>query len=79
MSTITFDTLSFTRRLREAGFDERQAETVIRVVADAQDNLVTRDQLQIELAPIRASLDKLVWMVGAVMGLAIANFAKQYF
>ncbi|MDI9333032.1 MAG: hypothetical protein QM533_01520 [Cytophagales bacterium] len=79
MSTITFDTLNFTRRLREAGFDERQAETVIRVVADAQDNLVIRDQLQIELAPIRASLDKLVWMIGAVLGLAIANFAKQYF
>ena len=26
MGTITFDTLSFTRKLRDAGFDESQAE-----------------------------------------------------
>ena len=33
MGTITFDTLSFTRKLRDAGFDERQAEAVVRVMA----------------------------------------------
>jgi hypothetical protein len=40
MSTITFDTLEFTRKLRDDGFDEKQAETVIRVIADAQGTLV---------------------------------------
>jgi hypothetical protein len=29
MSTITFDTLDFTRKLRDAGFDERQSEAVV--------------------------------------------------
>ena len=41
MSTLTFDTLEFTRKLREAGFDQKQAETVVRVMADAQSALVT--------------------------------------
>ena len=40
---ITFDTLDATKRLREAGFDEKQAETVVRVLSDAQSNLVTRE------------------------------------
>jgi hypothetical protein len=79
MSTITFDTLSFTRKLREAGFDEKQAETVVRVVADAQERLVTRDYFESQMRVIDARFDKLTWMIGAVLGLAIANFAKQYF
>jgi len=28
---------------------------------------------------IDAKLDKLQWMIGIVIALAIANFAKQYF
>ncbi len=42
MSTLTFDTVEFTRKLRAAGFDQKQAETVVRVMADAQSALVTR-------------------------------------
>ncbi len=43
MSILTFDTLEATRRLRDAGFDEKQAETVVRVLSDAQDRLVTSE------------------------------------
>ena len=32
---ITFDTLEATRKLREAGFDEKQTETVVRVLFEA--------------------------------------------
>jgi hypothetical protein len=79
MATITFDTLNFTRKLRDAGFNEAQAEAVVRVVADAQDNVVTRDHFDSKMHVIDARFDKLTWMLGAVLGLAIANFAKQYF
>jgi hypothetical protein len=79
MSTITFDTLEFTRKLRDAGFDEKQAETVVRVIADAQGQLVTKTDLQIELAPIKADLLLLKWMMGGLIALAISNFAKQFF
>ncbi len=79
MTTVTFDTLTFTRKLRDAGFDEKQAEAVVRVVADAQNNLVTRDYFDAKMSLVDVKFDKLTWMLGAVLGLAIANFVKQYF
>jgi len=83
MSTITFGTHEFVRRLEEAGFDQKQAEGVIRVMAEAQGPLVTRDyldfKLEKEFAPIRAELLLVKWMMGALIALAIANFAKQFF
>ena len=81
MSTITFDTHKFVRKLEEAGFDRKQAEGLseaMRAVIDESD-LVTKKDLQIELAPIRADLNLLKWMIGALLALAIANFAKQFF
>ncbi|MEI7614180.1 MAG: hypothetical protein WCK63_14870 [Betaproteobacteria bacterium] len=72
MTTITFDTLEATRRLRDAGFDEKQSETVVRVLSDAQSQLVTREHFDAKFALLQ-------WMLGAVLVLAIANFAKQYF
>ncbi len=79
MSTVTFDTLHFTRKLRDAGFDEKQAEAVVPVVADVQDKLVTTDHFDSKMSVIDTKFDKMTWMLGAVLGLAIANFAKQYF
>lgn len=83
MSTVTFDTLSFTRKLREAGFDEQQAEAVVRVIADAQDALVTREYFDAKIdkleARVDAKVDKLSWMMGILIALAAANFAKQFF
>ena len=35
--------------------------------------LVTKKDLQIELAPIKADLNLLKWMMGALIALAIAN------
>lgn len=72
MSTVTFDTMEAVRKLRNAGFDEKQAETVVRVLSDAQGSLVTRDYLDSKLEPIK-------WMMGVLIGLAVANFAKQFF
>ena len=40
--------------------------------------LVTKKDLQIELAPIKADLNLLKWMMGALIALAIANFSKQF-
>ena len=79
MSTITFDTLEATRKLRDAGFDEKQSETVVRVLADAQDSLVTREHFDFKFTLIEAKMDKLSWMLAAILALAAANFAKQYF
>jgi hypothetical protein len=79
MSTITFDTLDATRRLRDAGFDEKQVETVVRVLSDAQSNLVTREYFDSRMSVVDAKFDKLTWMMGVLIAIAIANFAKQFF
>lgn len=57
MTIVTFDTLDATRRLRDAGFDEKQAETVVRVLSDTQSNLVTREHLDTKLEQLEFSLN----------------------
>ncbi|HIJ97074.1 MAG TPA: DUF1640 domain-containing protein [Desulfuromonadales bacterium] len=81
MSTITFDTHLFVRRLKDAGFDEKQAESLSEAMRAAIDEseLVTKKDFQIELAPIKADLNLLKWMLGALIAMTIANFAKQFF
>ena len=82
MTTITFDTLEGAAKLRAAGFDEMQ----VRVLADAQEGLVTRSHFDTQLALLRADMAVLRtesghtrWMLGVVIALAAANFAKQFF
>ncbi len=81
MSAITFDTHKFVRKLQEAGFDEKQAEGLTDAMRAAIDEseLVTKKDLQIELSPIKADLNLLKWMMGALIAIAVANFAKQFF
>lgn len=81
MSAITFDTPKFVRKLQEAGFDEKQAEGLTEAMRAAIDEseLVTKKDLQIELAPIKADLNLLKWMMGALVAIAVANFSKQFF
>ena len=83
MSTITFDTHEFVSKLRAAGFDEKQAEAVVRMVTEAQSNLVTRDHFDNKLEMLEtkfeSKFDKLSWMFAALIAIAVANFAKQFF
>lgn len=68
MSTLTFDTLEATRRLRDAGFDEKQAETVVRVLSEAQDRLVTREHFDSKLESIEL---RLTIKLGAFLSIAV--------
>ena len=79
MSTVTFDTLEVTSRLRDAGFDEKQAEAVVRALSDAQSSLVTLEHFDARMALVDAKFDKLTWMMGILIAIALANFAKQFF
>jgi hypothetical protein len=80
MAAVTFDTHKFVRKLKESGFEEKQAESLIEALQAAitESDLVTKKDLQIELAPLKADLNLLKWMVGALLGLAISMFAKQF-
>jgi hypothetical protein len=83
MATVTFDTLELVDKLKSAGFVQEQAEAVVRVIADAQEDLVTRaylDQaLQRELSPIRTEIAVLKWMMGVVIGGLVALIIKGFF
>lgn len=88
MSSITFDTHKFVRKLQEAGFDEKQAEGLTEAMRAAIDDseLVTRRDLrafELRLDPrfeaIKGDMSLLKWMMGALIAIAIANFSKQFF
>lgn len=82
MATVTFDTLELVTKLKSAGFADEQAETVVRVIADAQQELVSREYLdnalQRELAPVRTELAVLKWMTGIVIGGVMALIIKTF-
>jgi hypothetical protein len=83
MATITFDSLKISDKLKASGFSAEQAETVVRVIAEAQDELVTKKDLdvalsplKIELAVLRTEVTQIKWMLGFVIGGIIAVLAK---
>ena len=88
MSAVTFDTVKFAKKLETAGMSARQAEAEAWALQDAlsESELATKQdvsELRYEFREIRTELNgKLAlvqWMLAAVLALAIANFAKQYF
>ena len=60
-------------------FDSRKSvfklQGVMRAGVD-ESGLVTKKDLQIELAPVKADLNLLKWMVGTLIAMAVANFSK---
>ena len=78
MATITFDSLKLADRLKTAGFTSEQAEAVVRVIADAQDELVTKKDLEIALAPFKADVQLLKWMMGIVLAGVVGIFVKLF-
>jgi hypothetical protein len=87
MSTLAFDTLKYAERLRAAGVSEQQAkaeaEALRDVLSEALDStLATKSDVQLvvqRMDVFDAKMDKRSWMLGILIALAIANFAKQFF
>ncbi|MEO5660101.1 MAG: DUF1640 domain-containing protein [Polaromonas sp.] len=82
MATITFDSLKLSDKLKASGFTAEQAETVVRVIAEAQDELVTKKDLQIALEqvlnPMKADLLVLKWAVGLNTALCLLILGKLF-
>jgi len=69
--------------VKSAGFTAEQAEAVVRVIAEAQEDLVTRKDLDAALSPLKMDLavlktevTQIKWMLGFVIGGIIAVLAK---
>ena len=83
MATITFDSLRVADKLKSAGFTAEQAEAVVRVIAEAQEDQVTVRDLDAALSPLKTDLavlktevSQIKWMLGFVIGGIIAILAK---
>ena len=91
MTTITFDTLKYVKQLEASGVAPAQAEAFVYAQRDIlsevlDTSLATRtDMSQLENRietmdfKFEANFDKLSWMIGILIALAAAHFAKQYF
>ncbi len=90
MTTVTFDTLDLVERLKTAGIPPAQAEAVVRVIAQAQNGLVTKQDLAEAKNEIKAEMNvrferidgelKLNrWMLGVLLAGVISLVLKTFF
>lgn len=86
MATVTFDTLDLVSKLKAAGIQQEQAESIVRVIADAQDTLVTKIDLEMALSPIKTDLAVLKseavtqkWMMGVLIAGVMSIVVKTFF
>lgn len=73
-----FDTFKLVDRLKAAGFASEQPEAIVRIISEAQGDLVTRKDLQIELAPVRTDSAVLKWMMGVLLAGVISLILKAF-
>jgi hypothetical protein len=87
MSTITFDTLKYVERLEKAGILRDQASAMAKAFKDAsgEAEIATRKDIALAVAEIKTEIanvrGEMAWdkcMLGAVLAISIANFAKQF-
>lgn len=80
MSSITFDTLKFVEKLERAGVSREQASAFAEAQKDAfAEALDTTLATKTDIEMIRAELILVKWMLGVVIAISVANFAKQFF
>lgn len=74
MTGATFDTYTAAKALRDAGFDEAQAEAAVAMVRDAvTEGVATKADLRAEIAGLETRLTiRLGGLVIAVGGLVVA-------
>ncbi len=89
MTTITFDMLDMVDRLKTAGFDQNQAEAVVRVIVSAQETLVSNLTLDHRLKETELRSDARFeridgelklnrWMLGAILAGVISIVVKSF-
>lgn len=79
MTTVTFDTLQLVKKLKSSGISQEQAEAVVRTIAEAQAQLITKTDLDISLAPLRSDLAILKWMLGILLAGVLSLVLKTFF
>ena len=87
MAAVMFDTHKFVCKLKESGFEEKQAEGIAEAFKDASgeaESVTKRDLKELEFKlesrfeQLKGEMNLVKWMLGALLGLAITNFVKQF-
>ena len=66
MAVSTFDTLRIANALKDAGFDDDQAKAIVAAIQDSLgENLVTKSDLKLAIAKLRADMYRALWIQGA--------------
>ncbi len=78
MTTVTVDTLKLSDKLESAGFNRAQADAVVRAIAEAQDELITKQSLEIAIAPVKTDIAVLKWMLGFNLAFTMAMLWKVF-
>ena len=71
MSTVTFDTLKFVKKLEEAGMSQKEAEAIATAQSEAFEELTKTKELATKTDLHEMKYDLLKWIVS----LAFAQFA----
>ena len=66
MATAPFDILRIAQALRDAGFDDAQSEAIVGAIQKSLgENLVTKSDLELAIAKLRADMYRALWIQGA--------------
>ncbi len=76
MSTLAFDTHKAVKELKQAGFDDTQAEAIVATVGDAiGGNVATKTDiaaLKTDIAALKADIYRHLWLMAAgIVGLTV--------
>ncbi|MEO5327313.1 MAG: CCDC90 family protein [Magnetococcus sp. THC-1_WYH] len=83
MTAITFDTLKFVETLKASGFDDPQAKGMAAAIQETQkaslDALVTKHDMEKELAPIRTDLAVIKGMLALIIIVTVLPALRNLF
>jgi Protein of unknown function (DUF1640) len=90
MASITFDTHLLVKRLKDKGMPEEQAETVVSIMRESYNDavnesasksdikqLITKEDLQKEISPMRTNLAVLMWGQGLIILTVVVPAIKH--
>ncbi|NGZ27284.1 MAG: DUF1640 domain-containing protein [Magnetococcales bacterium] len=80
MTAITFDTLKYANRLKDAGVPDKQAEAMSVAQLDVlSESMTTTLATKSDIAEVKMELAVLKWMMGIQLGGTIAIILKSFF
>ena len=86
MTTITFDTQEAVIKLKAVGVSQEHADAFVRAIVESQNSLVTKNDLELALTPIKTDLAvlkadsvTLKWIMGVMIACVMSIVVKTFF